>query len=315
MPRRQCRPQPSAGRLFRRTRDPAAFQHRTATLLPPPRALNSSPRRSCGTSGERPRLDRHCPRSAQAQTPLHPLRSSPAFRQAGAGGGFTWSARRPPHSRGERGRSRRLQPRMLRAAPLALRRRAGWGKFGAAERASGTAALPSAPPGRSGRRPGLAHSPTKDEERKQQTISRGTALLPGLLSPPGSAASPPRHFRGSGTEPSVSRGGARHRPAPPPAPCAAAPAPHRSSPLLTVAARAAVSDNFPPSAGRAPTATSGLAPSPPRRVRGRAQRRAPGPRLMRGSSPCAEGGGTAGQRNSKGIVLALEKKNNNSPVN
>lgn len=295
----------SRGAKFRRTRDHAAFQHRTATLLPSPRALNTAPRRSRGTSGVRPRFGRRCPRSAQAQTALHPRSSSPALCQAGA------DLPGAPGGRliAEESGAGPAASSPACSAPLL--------SHSAAVPARGSSEPPSAPaaPLRCAPLPQAElaaargwHTARRRTRRESNrlSISRGTELLPGLLSPLGPAASSPRHFRGSGTEPSVSRGGARHRPAPPPAPCAAAPAPHRCSPLLTAAARAAVSDNFPPSAGRAPTATSGLAPPPPRRVRGRAQRRTPGPRLMRGSSLCAEGGGTAGQGNSKGIVL--EKK-------
>lgn len=200
----------SRGAKFRRTRDHAAFQHRTATLLPSPRALNTAPRRSRGTSGVRPRFGRRCPRSAQAQTALHPRSSSPALCQAGA------DLPGAPGGRliAEESGAGPAASSPACSAPLALRRRAGWGKFGAAERASGTAALRSASPGRTGRRPGLAHSPTKDEKRKQQTIyqprhravagafipSRPRRILAaplprqrdGALGVPGRGAPPPR---------------------------------------------------------------------------------------------------------------------------
>lgn len=263
----------SRGAKFLRTRDPAASQPRTATLLPlPPSTQRRSPVELRGERGEaasRPPLPSERPSADPAPSP--PPRPPPSRGR----GSFTWSARRPPHSRGARGRLRRRQPRMLRAAPLALRRRADGGS---SKPPSAPAAplrctpLPQAEPA-AARGWRTAQRRTKSESSEPsaaaQRCCRGfyplrprripAAPLPrqrdGAVGVPGRGAPPPR----SASRPLCGRA--------------------RSSPLLTVAARAAVSDNFPPSAGRAPPATSGLAPPPPpRRVRGRAQRRAPGPR-------------------------------------
>lgn len=115
----------SRGAKFLRTRDPAASQPRTATLLPlPPSTQRRSPVELRGERGEaasRPPLPSERPSADPAPSP--PPRPPPSRGR----GSFTWSARRPPHSRGARGRLRRRQPRMLRAAPLALRRRADGG--------------------------------------------------------------------------------------------------------------------------------------------------------------------------------------------